>query len=238
MRRRRLPPTRRPRRTRRRQLPRRRTSQRRRRQPHSHAPPPLSRRRRRRRRRSCSPRSRPQRRRSAQQARARRRSPVRRSVMSASPADPTVAETRRIRRGGAALPLLLAVALAFAAAPSSSGSAGVRKHPPRAVAVLYSAHTARSRPMRHSRVVQRVSMLRPLTGERTRLPVIGRRVDTRGRTWLRVLLPGRPNGHRGRIVKGATANGPPPWLLVVHPATRRVPVVRGRRASRHVRARL
>lgn len=127
------------------------------------------------------------------------------------------------------MPLVLAASFLLAVAPASRGAISGRA---RAVAVLYAPHTARAKPTRNSRLVQRVSMLRPLTGERTRLPVIGRHVDSHGKTWLRVLLPGRPNGHSGWIVKRATANAPTPWRLVVRIRLRRVTVFRDEAAVR------
>lgn len=122
--------------------------------------------------------------------------------------------------------LLLATVIAVAGVPPSSGARATPTRPLHAVAVLYSPHTARARPTRHSPFVQRVSMRRPLTGERTRLPVVGRRVDAHGNTWLRVLLPGRPNGHTGWIVKRSTADAPTPWSIVVRLAARSVTVFR------------
>ena len=105
-----------------------------------------------------------------------------------------------------ALAIVLAALLAAAVVPAGSGATPAHGRPARPVAVLYASHTARANPTRESRLVQRVSMLRPLTGERTRLPVVGRHVDAQGKTWLRVLLPGRPNGHTGWIVQRSTAD--------------------------------
>jgi lipoprotein-anchoring transpeptidase ErfK/SrfK len=121
-------------------------------------------------------------------------------------------------------------------AMAADGQAASRSHPARPVAVLFASHVARSEPTRRSRLVQRVSMLRPLTGERTRLPVIARHLDRQGTTWLRVLLPGRPNGHTGWIVERSTADVPTPWLIVVHLGRRRVTVFRHGVAIRTFRA--
>src|SRR6476469_4430869 len=106
-------------------------------------------------------------------------------------------------RGPAALPSVLALVLlvALSAAPTARSAA------PKAaqeVAVLFSAHTARSEPTMRSRVIESVPALRPLTAERTTLPVLGHKTAANGRRWLRVLLPGRPNGHTGWIKQHLT----------------------------------
>jgi lipoprotein-anchoring transpeptidase ErfK/SrfK len=85
-------------------------------------------------------------------------------------------------------------------------------------------HVVRAHPDRRSVLLRRVAAHRPLTGERTALPVVGQSVDRDGRTWLRVLLPGRPNGGSGWIVERATARASSPWHIVVSLGRRRVTV--------------
>src|SRR4051794_32729353 len=104
------------------------------------------------------------------------------------------------------------------------------------VAVLQTPHTARAAPSAHALPVQRVSPRRPITGERTALPVIGRRTARGGAVWLRVLLPGRPNGHAGWIRARSTDAVRMPWRLAVDVSHRRVTVYRLGRPIRVFRA--
>lgn len=67
-----------------------------------------------------------------------------------------------------------------------------------------------------------VSRHRPLTGTTTTLPVITRVLDERGATWLRVMLPGRPNGRTGWIRAHGTTRGFVPWRIVVTLSSREV----------------
>ncbi len=67
---------------------------------------------------------------------------------------------------------------------------------------------------------------RPITGERTTLPVIGHARDSRGVAWLRVMLPGRPNGSSGWISQQGTRLLVTGWRLVVSLGARRVTVYR------------
>ena len=93
--------------------------------------------------------------------------------------------------------------------------------PTQRLAALRSAHEAFSKPTRQSAPLGRVRARRPLTGERTVLPVIGARAG-----WLHVRLPGRPNGHTGWIRRHATVLGTTGWHIVVETSSRRVIVYR------------
>src|SRR4029079_13771923 len=77
---------------------------------------------------------------------------------------------------------------------------------------------------------------RPITGERTILPVIGQATGRAGLAWLRVRLPGRPSGRTGWIVKRATAHGLTSWHIVVHTSSRLVKVYRWSRLNRVFKA--
>jgi lipoprotein-anchoring transpeptidase ErfK/SrfK len=70
-----------------------------------------------------------------------------------------------------------------------------------------------------------VGARRPITGERTVLPVVGRATRD-GARWLRVLLPGRPNASDGWIAQRGTAPSTTSWHLVVRTSDRRVLVYR------------
>ena len=93
--------------------------------------------------------------------------------------------------------------------------------PTQRLAALLSAHEAFSKPTRGSTPLGRVQARRPLTGERTVLPVLSARVG-----WLHVGLPGRPNGHTGWIRRQATVLATTGWHIVVETSSRRVIVYR------------
>ena len=84
----------------------------------------------------------------------------------------------------------------------------------------------------HGGIVQRVEMRRPITDERTALPVLAHTTGPRGVEWLRVLLPGRPNGRTGWIKKQGTVETTTRWQLVVSLHDRRVIALRDGRPIR------
>jgi hypothetical protein len=94
------------------------------------------------------------------------------------------------------------------------------------LAQLLSGHLVRLHPRAESRRIAAVTALRPITGERTTLPVIGESRDTQGIVWLEVMLPGRPNGSTGWIAEQGTRTLMTPWRLIVHLGARRVLVYR------------
>ncbi len=115
-------------------------------------------------------------------------------------------------------PALALVGL-LAATAAGSPSGGPRPSPAGShaaeVAVLLAPHTVRTAPSPQARAVAVIAAHRPLTGEQTVLPVVGRAVDTGGGRWLRVRLPGRPNGHTGWIGRAGTQLRVTTWRLVV-----------------------
>jgi lipoprotein-anchoring transpeptidase ErfK/SrfK len=78
---------------------------------------------------------------------------------------------------------------------------------------------------------QRIERTRPITGEQTVLPVI-RQVSEGGSTWLRVRLPGRPNGLTGWIHRAGTRLEYTRWKIVISRAKRRVYVYKSNRLVR------
>jgi lipoprotein-anchoring transpeptidase ErfK/SrfK len=135
--------------------------------------------------------------------------------------------TRSTSRHRLVLPALLAVFAATWTAPTSAhiavGSRVVK--PTQQLVALLSAHEAFTRPSEESARLARVQARRPITGERTVLPVLGSKAG-----WLHVRLPGRPNSHTGWIRDRATALRTTPWHIVVQTSRRRVTVYRlGRR---------
>jgi hypothetical protein len=73
---------------------------------------------------------------------------------------------------------------------------------------------ARASPSAHARKVGLVSDVRPLTSTQTMLPVLGQ-TESRGRRWLRVRLPQRPDGSTGWITASGVTLGEDPWHIVI-----------------------
>lgn len=96
-------------------------------------------------------------------------------------------------------------------------------------------HQAFSRPSTSASPLERVATRRPLTGERTTLPVLGQS-GTGGSAWLHVLLPGRPNGHAGWIAKRGTVARSTSWKIHVDLSARRVTISRAGRPVRSAKA--
>ncbi len=133
-----------------------------------------------------------------------------------------------------ALPLaLLAAGICLAsevAAPTPAGAV------PRAQAlvVVLRDHVVRARPSAEARRIDVVQARRPLTRVRTVLPQLasGGRDDA----WVRVRLPGRPNGHTGWIAAKGTRADSTGWRIRVSRAQRRVSVFHDGRRLRSFRA--
>lgn len=73
---------------------------------------------------------------------------------------------------------------------------------------------------------------RPITGHRTVLPVEAHRTTADGIRWLRVRVPGRPNGRRGWIARRGTTLSRTPWKVVISTGARRLRVYRRGRMTR------
>lgn len=115
------------------------------------------------------------------------------------------------------------------AASARSGTAVVR--PTKTLVALLRPHEARSLPAARSASVGVVAAARPITGTRTVLPVLGRHGP-----WLKVGLPGHPNGHTGWIHRRATARLVTQWHVVVDLSRRQAAVYRSGRLVRVFRA--
>jgi hypothetical protein len=124
-----------------------------------------------------------------------------------------------------------------ARAPTSAMAAGSpTAGASQVLAVLLSGHAVHRRPRAGSRVLVIVPSTRPITGERTALPVIGHAHSAGGIAWLRVMLPGRPNGSSGWIAKQGTRSQLTGWRIAVDLGARRVTVYRHGRAVRRFAA--
>jgi lipoprotein-anchoring transpeptidase ErfK/SrfK len=118
-----------------------------------------------------------------------------------------------------------AIALACAGAllagtPAAAQAAGVPRHVASAqtVAVLLANHAVYAKP--GGTVAASVAGHRPITGERTALPVLASRTHGSSR-WLLVRLPGRPNGHTGWIKAGGVKLEAIKWYIFVSLGARR-----------------
>jgi hypothetical protein len=90
------------------------------------------------------------------------------------------------------------------------------------LAVLLTAHGAHQEPEAGSPQTELVPSRRPITGERTTLPVTGSLTGADGVRWLQVMLPGRPNSSTGWITQQGTRELVTGWHIVVDLAARRV----------------
>jgi len=81
-----------------------------------------------------------------------------------------------------------------------------------------------------TRRLTELSDTRPITGERTVLPVVGRATGPHGLRWLKVLLPGRPDSHTGWIRQRATTRSFTRWQITVILSARTVTVFYSGRA--------
>lgn len=134
-----------------------------------------------------------------------------------------------------ALAVLVALATSPAeAAPSASGRAVVQHT--QELVVLLSPHAAMSAPDEGSVALEPVSARRPITEDRTVLPVLGHRTGADGVEWLNVRLPGRPNGHTGWIKRRSTRLTITGWHIVVATSSRRVTVYQQGRKVRAFKA--
>jgi lipoprotein-anchoring transpeptidase ErfK/SrfK len=132
----------------------------------------------------------------------------------------------------------LATAFLIGVTAGSAAGAGIRARvqATQQLAVLLTAHSAHREPEARSPQVALVAARRPITGEQTTLPVIGHSTGPDGVPWLKVMLPGRPNGSTGWIAAQSTRRLVTGWHIVVDLAGRRVSVYRDGRVVRTFQA--
>jgi lipoprotein-anchoring transpeptidase ErfK/SrfK len=114
----------------------------------------------------------------------------------------------------------------------ASGTARIA--PQQQIVTLFTAHTALNKPGANGTRVALVRARRPITGERTVLPVLAQSLD-HGRSWLRVRLPGRTLGNTPPPLTGwiSTSNArlsTTPWHILVDLGARKVTVYHNGRA--------
>jgi lipoprotein-anchoring transpeptidase ErfK/SrfK len=127
--------------------------------------------------------------------------------------------------------LLGALAVAAGAAPAAARPAPTVS-PSQELAVLLTAQRVVAAPGSHRSSAATVPAWRPITGAQTVLPVIATAVAAGGARWLRVMLPGRPNGSTGWIAQRGTSPATTDWQIVVKTASRLVLVYRRGRLLR------
>jgi lipoprotein-anchoring transpeptidase ErfK/SrfK len=99
------------------------------------------------------------------------------------------------------------------------------------VVALLTGHGVRETPSGASRAIAFVGATRPITGERTVLPVLAQAIDRRGQFWLRVRLPGRAVGGQrlpptGWISAAHAQLATTRWHIVVDLGARRALIYR------------
>jgi lipoprotein-anchoring transpeptidase ErfK/SrfK len=134
------------------------------------------------------------------------------------------------------LTLLTACLLGISADLALAGRGPARVRATQQLALLLTAHRAHRAPRAGSPQTAFVPANRPITGERTTLPVLRRSVGAGGIPWLLVMLPGRPNGSTGWIAQQGTRKLVTSWHLVVSLANRRVTAYRDGRVVRAFQA--
>jgi lipoprotein-anchoring transpeptidase ErfK/SrfK len=120
------------------------------------------------------------------------------------------------------------------AQPATAKAPAVRTSAP--VTTLLKAHkVVWSLTARYARG-RRLPASRPITGGPTVLPVLGHRTTKDGIGWLKVRVPGRPNGRAGWIARRGTRQGTTAWRIVVSTRKRRARVYRRGHLVRNFRA--
>jgi hypothetical protein len=156
----------------------------------------------------------------------------RRSKPHSRPARAAASMRRRLGRA-----VLATTVLGVLVTPGSARATPLpRVEPTQRLAVLLTGQRVHERPAAGSRSVTTLADRRPITGERTTLPVIGAVDGHDGVRWLRVMLPGRPNGASGWIAQKGTRSAVTPWHLIVNLAARRMSVYREGHRIRTFRA--
>jgi len=123
-----------------------------------------------------------------------------------------------------------AIATAGVGAPAAAATPAVVK-PTQELAELLTSQQVVSAPGAHSSVGT-VRATRPITGGQTVLPVVGRASTPDGAQWLRIMVPGRPNGALGWIRLRGTSETTTSWHVAVRTTSRRVLVYRAGRLRR------
>lgn len=128
------------------------------------------------------------------------------------------------RRRGSALASALATTAVGCALLVPGATAAPQAPTSQSLVVLRHAHVARRAPSADAARIEAVPARRPLTRGRTVLPVLASATPRDRGEWLRVWLPGRPNGHTGWISRTHTRLTVTGWRIRVELSSRRVTV--------------
>jgi lipoprotein-anchoring transpeptidase ErfK/SrfK len=138
---------------------------------------------------------------------------------------------QRLRAGGS-IAIAVAALAAVASATAAASPRGVQRvAATQELAVLNHDTEAFNKPSSGSGSAGEVNEVRPITGERSVLPVVAT-ATTKGVQWLSVLLPGRPDSHTGWIETSAVSLTTTDWRIAVDLSTRVVSVFYDGRLSR------
>lgn len=124
-----------------------------------------------------------------------------------------------VARAGASLGLVaLVVVLAALSAPAAQAAS---EEQAQEVAVLKTTVPIRSEPRMDATRTTYVAAKRPITGQRTTLPVLERHLAQDGRNWLKVRTPGRGTRRTGWIPAAVRIKDEVRWRIVIHRSKRR-----------------
>jgi len=137
---------------------------------------------------------------------------------------PCRSQTVRRLHHRAAGGLLTLVCALIALAPGSAVAATPTRHVQRSQPLtgLLFEHRAYRLPSTSAPVVASLPAQTPITGEQTTLPVLAHQIGSAGRRWLKVMLPGRPNGSTGWIAQGGTRSSSTGWHIFISTAQRHI----------------
>jgi lipoprotein-anchoring transpeptidase ErfK/SrfK len=127
------------------------------------------------------------------------------------------------RRPTATATVVLVIAGALLGAPASSRADAV-DHAPQQVAILKQTVLVRSGPSTTSASRGYVAVTRPITQQRTTLPVIDKHRADDGELWLQVRTPGRGTKRTGWIPESLTTEGQVGWRIFVDLSARRATI--------------
>jgi lipoprotein-anchoring transpeptidase ErfK/SrfK len=125
--------------------------------------------------------------------------------------------------------------LGIMAGPAVAAQGPIRVQGTQELVVLLTAHQAHRAPNASSPQMALVSARRPITGAPTTLPLLSHSIGPGGIRWLRVMLPGRPNGSTGWIAQQDTRPLVTAWRIVVDLDSRGVSVFRDGHLTRTFR---
>lgn len=110
-----------------------------------------------------------------------------------------------------------ALAIPALGLPAAAPAAPARQE----VAVLQMGHVLRSGPSRDAERVGYLSVKRPITEQRTTVPVVAHDAGKGRGAWLKVMVPGRPNGRTAWISAAATRLEEVRWRITIDRSAKR-----------------